>query len=453
MLVRFVVDNVYSFGEEREFNMLPQPRLRTLEHHKYNVGGLDLVKLGAIYGSNGAGKSNLVKAIALLQEIVVGKTIPHKMEKHRFRLRNAQLHPRQLLAVQFIEAGIPLYYGLEIIDSVVTCEELYLSGLGKKEDQLIFERKSDTEGKPFLRFKEKFEADPESKVLKQVILKNLMKPNQTILKLLGELDSTFLPEVQTAINWFEKSLFVITPEMKPTALAQLIDENPGFKKYAEGILKAFDLGITGIHIEKQAVKEDPTNSRVFEELAQEIEDSPKKMIATLSRESGYVVLKREGDHIVSKQVKLRHASNQEEDQFFELGEESDGTNRLLDFIPLLADLIWNRKVIVIDEIERSLHPNMIKEIVTKFSMDKSSQGQLVFTTHESGLLDQGILRQDEIWFAEKDERGYTELYPLSDYKEHNTIDIRKGYLQGRYGSVPFLGDFRDFNWQRHAAQV
>lgn len=76
-------------------------------------------------------------------------------------------------------------------------------------------------------------------------------------------------------------------------------------------------------------------------------------------------------------------------------------------------------------------------------------GQLIFTTHESNLLDQELFRQDEIWFAEKNQDGATDLYSLSDFKEHKTIDIRKGYLTGRYGSIPFLGNLKDLNWHEY----
>jgi AAA15 family ATPase/GTPase len=130
-----------------------------------------------------------------------------------------------------------------------------------------------------------------------------------------------------------------------------------------------------------------------------------------------------------------------------LGEESDGTIRLLDLLPAFKELIDENKVIIIDEIERSMHPLLIKELVQKFSGDKSTNGQLIFTTHETALLDQNIFRQDEIWFAEKDKTGATDLYSLSDYyPEHSTIDIRKGYLNGRYGAIPFLANLEDLNW-------
>jgi AAA15 family ATPase/GTPase len=79
-----------------------------------------------------------------------------------------------------------------------------------------------------------------------------------------------------------------------------------------------------------------------------------------------------------------------------------------------------------------------------------TKGQLIFSTHESNLLDQDIFRPDEIWFTEKNKQGATELYALSEFKEHHTIDIRKGYLNGRYGGIPFLGNLKDLNWEKNA---
>jgi AAA15 family ATPase/GTPase len=132
-----------------------------------------------------------------------------------------------------------------------------------------------------------------------------------------------------------------------------------------------------------------------------------------------------------------------------LEEESDGTVRLLDFVPAFKNLISSEKVYIVDEIERSIHPLLIKELVKKFSLDNKTRGQLIFTTHESNLLDQEIFRQYEIWFVEKDLNGSTDLYSLSDFKEHKTIDIRKGYLNGRYGSIPFLGNLEDLKWHKY----
>lgn len=122
----------------------------------------------------------------------------------------------------------------------------------------------------------------------------------------------------------------------------------------------------------------------------------------------------------------------------------------MEYLPAFYNVVNTNQTFFIDEIERSIHPLLIKELINKISHDNETQGQLIFTTHESNLLDQSIFRQDEIWFAQKNKHGATELYTLSDFKEHHTIDIRKGYLNGRYGGIPFLGNLKDLNWEKHA---
>jgi hypothetical protein len=102
-------------------------------------------------------------------------------------------------------------------------------------------------------------------------------------------------------------------------------------------------------------------------------------------------------------------------------------------------------VFFIDEMDRSLHPSMTKELIRYF-LSQATKGQLIFTTHESNLLDLEIFRQDEIWLTEKDASGATKIYPLSDFKPRYDLDIRKGYLAGRFGAIPFLGNLKDLNW-------
>jgi hypothetical protein len=125
----------------------------------------------------------------------------------------------------------------------------------------------------------------------------------------------------------------------------------------------------------------------------------------------------------------------------ELAEESDGTRRLLNLISALHRLRTIGGVYIIDEIDRSLHPMLVKEFLEFFLKSRSAgAGQIIVTTHESNLLDQDLLRRDEIWFAEKDQSAATRLYSLLDFKVRNDLEIRKHYLQGRFGAVPFLGN-------------
>ncbi len=179
------------------------------------------------------------------------------------------------------------------------------------------------------------------------------------------------------------------------------------------------------------------NENEFDNLIKDVEDSPKKMIGLRSRRGDELIFVKEDNKIWVKTLKVEHFCKRDQSVLFGLDEESDGTVRLLDFVPAFKNVISIEKVFIIDEIERSIHPLLIKEFVQKFSFDPNSKsGQLIFTTHESNLLDQEIFRQDEIWFAEKDFNGSTDLYSLSDFKEHKTIDIEKDYLNGNM--VQFL---------------
>jgi AAA15 family ATPase/GTPase len=115
-------------------------------------------------------------------------------------------------------------------------------------------------------------------------------------------------------------------------------------------------------------------------------------------------------------------------------------------MPLLYAVTRHDAVYIVDEVERSIHPILIKDIINKLSKSTDTKGQLIFTTHESALLDQDIFRPDEIWFAQKDTDQATQLYPLSDFNIHKTANIENGYLNGRYGGIPFLSNLKDLHW-------
>ena len=451
MLIRFIVNNTLSFGEEREFNMLPMPRLRTLKEHKYNINNFEVLKLASIYGANGAGKSNIIKSLFSLQKLVSKEEIPIRFSEQEFKFRKDEDKKPQVFVIEFFQENKSFLYGLEILNNTVITEELYLSGLGKIDDKLLFERKTDEKTKETTLTSDLLERDAESRTLKKVIEKNLTKYNKSIFKLLTTLDNPNLQEVNIALNWFEDTLQIVTPNAKPSALAHKIDTDENFKIYTEDLMKSFHIGIDSIQTQRKTVEEffgeDDINQ--IKELKQKIEDSPKKMMSLISNNSEELVIVKEDNKFYVKELQIEHSGKDNIKKMFDLEEESDGTVRLLDFTPAFQDLASNKRVYLIDEIERSIHPLLIKELVRKFSQDDQSNGQLIFTTHESNLLDQSIFRQDEIWFAEKDKNGCTDLYSLSDYKEHNTIDIRKGYLTGRYGSIPFLGNLKDLNWHNY----
>lgn len=454
MLVRFVAENIYSFGERKEFNMIPRPKIKNLSHHKINVNGIELLKMTSVYGANAAGKSNLVKAIELLQDIVVEEKLPINIKNLQFKFQDLSVSKPMLLAVEFIHEETPFLYALEIIGERISTEELYLSGLGKKDDQMLFERKTNAENETTLKFDAELEKNPEIKPFRDVLVKSFVKPNKPILKLMSENGESYFPQVRKAFNWFDDTLQIVTPYSYMRGLAHRIDVNPNLKQYAEETLCSLSIGIKKLSSKKDslsAIFGEELNSEI-KEIIDKIEINPNSMAGLRTKRGDEIVILKEEGEIVVKQLQLEHLGKNDISAQFDLDEESDGTIRLLDFIPAFRDITKKQKVYIIDEIERSIHPLLIKELVSKFSKDDQTNGQLIFTTHESNLLDQDIFRQDEIWFAEKDGTGSTDLYSLSDFKEHKTIDIRKGYLNGRYGSIPFLANLKDLNWHAHAAE-
>ena len=117
--------------------------------------------------------------------------------------------------------------------------------------------------------------------------------------------------------------------------------------------------------------------------------------------------------------------------------QSDGTVRLLILAPYLYSAVYEGATIVVDELDNSIHPHLVRGLVRYFA-DKDTNGQLIFSTHETCILDQAFLRPDEVWFVEKS-NGESHPYSLNDFKIHNTISIENGYMAGRFGAIPFIG--------------
>jgi uncharacterized protein len=450
MLIRFVVENIFSFDERKEFQMIPLKTLKTLKHHVYNMETLNLLKMASIYGANGSGKSNLIKSISLLQKLVLNEISGDEIKSSIFKFHDPE-KTKQILAVEFFQEGTPFYYGLEIKDGVIATEELYLSGLGKK-DKLIFERKTDESMKTDISFSEEFEKNEENRMLKHILVTEFVKPDEPIIGLISRRENKYFDAVKRAKRWFE-TLLIITPTSKIALNPILTGSNPSLnKEELEKVVSGMNFGIKNILTEKTELMEylGKNDQSQAEGIISSVEKSKEKSIRLInnSKKTDVSVIKEDDKYFVLKPV-FRHKGKMDRVVDFDINEESDGTIRIIDLIPALIVASKSQRVIIIDEIERSVHPILIKELVKEFSESDSTNGQLIFTTHESNLLDQEIFRQDEIWFTEKDQNASTDIYSLSDFKEHKTIDIRKGYLCGRYGSIPFLSNLKDLGWLKN----
>lgn len=449
MLVRFVVENVLSFGERKEFSLLANNRLKTLDHHKYDSRGVELLKLSSIYGANGAGKSNLIKAISLLKDMVVHNSSVSLMEDARFKFSDPH-NSRQVLAIEFIQDEQPFLFAVSVKNSFIETEELYLSGMGK-DDQLIYERKTSPDGSSTIMFSEELEKDERIQILKSVLVEDFVKPDKLILQFLSRRGNEAFTDIKIAYKWFSEVLTIIRPYTELNDLTTQIDNDKDLRRYAKEVIVSLHIGITTLKVESRDAKEyfGEENEPTIMELIKKMQMSDDTAFVIQRPDGGRIVLEESDGKYRVKFLQLEHKGKHNKTAYFATIEESDGTQRLLDFMPMFNFLSKRKKVYMVDEIDRSIHPLLIKELLRQFSYDKDSKGQLIFTTHESNLLDQELFRQDEIWFAEKNNDGETDLYSLNDFKEHKTIDIQKGYLNGRYGSIPFLADLKNLQWDKH----
>jgi len=148
--------------------------------------------------------------------------------------------------------------------------------------------------------------------------------------------------------------------------------------------------------------------------------------------------KKEAEQLKIYKLLLRHRDETcGSDILFEMDEESDGTLRLLDLIPMLYPGNGRNSVVIIDELDRSLHPSLSHEFISAF-LQLDNQKQIIVTTHEANLLDLDLVRRDEVWFVEKDSRGNSSVYSLEEFSPRYDKDIRKGYMLGRFGAIPFI---------------
>lgn len=454
MLVRVVVKNFGSFGNAMEFNMLPSSRQAKKSHHKYSVKDFSFLKMSAIYGANGAGKSNLSKALSAIQEFVIDGELTSQItaNKHKF----TKEEENQEFVIEIIHNDVPYIYGFCIENKKILSEELYLSSLGKGDDTLILKR-SISSGRNKLEFYKEFYKKEENKTLAKVIQDNLIKKDKSVLKILSEMDNDDFFSIRLFMDYFRYNFAVISPESRPTGLALRIESEEQFKDYVIDMMRSCGIGIEDIKTETISLLEmanvvDSDNVMTIKKFIQDFKEENKEgdIVRMIGPNSEEIILVYEDGQVVAKRLQFQHKSKGKKSEVFSLSQESDGTIRLLDYMPLFYDVFQNNMTYFVDEIERSIHPLLIKKLVKLFADSKETKGQLIFTTHETNLLDQNILRTDEIWFMEKDLQGSSTIYPLSDFKEHHSKNIQKGYLNGRYGAIPFLGNLEDLNWAQYA---
>lgn len=439
MLLRVILKNFLSFEDEVQFDMFPNMRKESLPNHVTMVAdSLPILKMAAIYGANGAGKSNMLKGVDFIKLLVTKKDFLNqsKVSRYFYALKDDSASQPITLAIEFVtKAGKAFIYYVEIGEDGIKSEVLQESGLGAKENKDVFTREGDTLS---------FAVKPSNEVQQMIKAWSEKNPFASLLTINDDMPVLSDKNIDIVKNWFQEELVLINFHSLNPALIELLRRNKKITAFTSALFKAVDLGINTVKVQTEDfdewIRSHNEEQLPIEEFIEELNKMKSGGISEITKNRitrNFTI--EDGVRKIS-QLMFEQFGKNGFSKDMDIVAQSDGTVRLLTLVPAFYDAIKNSKTVLIDEIEHSIHPHLIRELVKIFSKQKTT-GQLIFTTHETCLLDQKFIRTDEVWLVEKKD-GSTHMYSLNDFKIHNTINIENGYMEGRYGAIPFIGDLK-----------
>ena len=358
---------------------------------------ISVLKAGIVYGANASGKSNVIKAIALLQQIANGSFPQSKVEP--FKLADTE-EKNSKVEIEFKTKGKCFAYGIEF--TIGGIKEEWLFEINSRTDKEVFTRKITAAGNEFTFGKG-------------------------------------LETIHMAKNWFADSLKIIFPSTRLQGISFLTENNDELQETTRSLLAYFNTGISDVRLYKIKKEDVNLSSDLLDNILSKAKNGKAySMAATVGGEMLLFEVNANGGYEIYKQKAVHRNLTSGTEVVFDLSEESDGSIRLLDFIPMLIDLKQNEVDYLIDEIDRSMHPMLSQKILECYfsGLESGRDTQLIFSTHECNLLNLDLIRADEVWFVEKGKDGASHLTSLAEFKPRK--DVRKGYLLGRYGAIPLL---------------
>ncbi len=408
MLLEFSCSNHRSIMDEVNFSMIASKddtySERLIHYEKVNV-----LRSSVIYGANGSGKSNFIGAIELMKDIVINSLslqpgqqinqMPHKL---------LGIKVPNTYNIQFEKNGVRYAYGFSIKEQLV--DEEYLYYFPNKRKKKIFERKG-LEVSPGSQYKSSF-----------TLAKEVLKDNRLFLSCLANFTS--IKEVESAFLFFQNDLVIYSTGIDEPRMnnwyeysIELMEKNPKVKERFISMLQLLKTDIVDVKTKISNVSKDDLLRKL-----------PENFVDMIQAESSDW-----------KNFEAKIVYNQFETDL--MTEESTGIKKLFQIICPIIDIISNGKVLVCDEFESGLHEMIVGKIVEMFNeLNSNRYAQLIFTTHDTGLLNTKLFRRDQIWFTEltKNTRS-TDLYSLVELKNvRKNENLEKGYITGKYGAVPLL---------------
>lgn len=415
MLVQFTVENFLSIRDKVYLSLEPS---KDSEHPENLItkGDYKAVNSVAIYGANASGKSSLFKAITVALIVIrnsnnvqVTDKLPMTPFKFDFESRNK---PTSFEFTFIAKDGRKYIYGFSATTEKVVEEYLYCYNTSKPT--LLFDLNENEKPKFNRAYKVKLEAAYQMNTANKLFLATATTWNVECTK--------------SPFEWLAESIDTFTDVMELGGVAfekYRTDENRKYIEFTKNLLKQADINISSIEVDAKEVMGGPA--------------LPFQIVV-----QGKIIPPNEGKHYdveITTGYTVVDENGEKTEFSLTLQEESIGTQLLFFYGPLLKDAFEKGKTIVLDEIDKSMHPSLVKFIMNLFrDPDVNKNGaQLIVTTHETGILSLDMFRRDQIYFTEKDSKsGVTDLYSLDEFSVRKTENIEKGYLMGRYGAIPFL---------------
>ena len=408
MVLEIRLSNFFSIMDEVVLDMqaanIQTKKAKELQGNTFERDGVRLLKTVAIYGANASGKSSIIKAIRACVSMIFTS---HNHNENTmfpfvpFKFGGADKTSR--FYIRFVIDGVEYEYSFELTNREIVREELYHSPNGRRS--MVFVRDESKGGNR----KDVYEFRPVIRRPMDVVA-NTSKKTLFISRA-----SQMGREIaQKVFRYFHEHFILDFYNYNPDTLEKRLDDN---KEQLLNVLRIADSDIVNIS-SRQELR--PFTTAVLD---------PQNNLNILSV-----------DDIQKNQLSITTYHRSNPDVPFDFNtEESDGTRRLFYMMLTILDIVRNNKVLLVDEIEASLHTKLVEFIIALFNNSESAQ--LIYTTHNTYLLDGNKIRKDQVYFTNKRENGSTDLYSLFDYKDfRDGMDIEKAYLQGRFDAIPYVDE-------------
>ncbi len=426
MIISFTLENWMSFPNPVTFSMCASKE----RQHGERVTKLDkyqtrILPVAAIYGGNASGKTNFFKALRFAKELVVKGTQPDNLiPVEPFRLAAKGTEKPSRFGFELLIDDVIYDFSFSVTRKTVVEEKLAI--ITSTSEKVLYHRQN---GKP--NFDETLAKDD--------MLEFAFRGTRDNQLFLTNSISQKVEKFKAVYTWFKDLLELVAPDSRFGAFEHFLDESHPLYSTMNEMLPQLDTGITHLGGEEIPFE----NITLPESLKTKLQEDVKEgmTVRLLSDPSERFVVTRKDGELVARKLVAFHPKADGSEAKFEIRQESDGSQRVIDLLPAFLDLSdkSSKKVYVIDEVDRSLHTLLTRRLLEIY-LDRCSaetRTQLLFTTHDALILDQQLLRRDEMWVAERDTTGASSLFSFSEYKDvRYDKDIRKSYLQGRLGGIP-----------------